>query len=729
MPDPRLELVGIEKISSVAYLNAVMACYREGRVAVPVEAGGAAPAGHDFVEQIAPVAGGGWFALQQAPIHEDGSAQIGFSSGTTGEPKAILLSHRALGDVTDRLVDAMGIDGEIREYLGVPATYSFGLGRARVTAAVGGRLFVPENGFNPSELATMLEADEVNALSAVPTLLRMLIANPDLMPRKIARRLRWLEIGSQAMSVEEKQAIRRMFPAARIIQHYGLTEASRTTFLDLQEASDAQLATVGRAVGKTEIRIDENRHICIRGPHVADGILTANGIEPIVDAEGWLQTRDLGQIDADGFLTFEGRADDLLNVGGIKVPAELFERKLGELLGPDGLHIAVASRPDPLRGEVVMIAYPPTLSAGRISEHARAVGAGFGLGNADLSFVAVDTIPRTETGKVRRAVLVEHYAQLASPVAGEAAPVVAPATASADDAPRTDREREIARIWCEVLHISSIGRDDAFFDKGGDSLSAIGATLAMENAGIPKALTQQLFQNRTIAEIAASEGGGAAAPPPAESFAAPSTADFAPAESRRAPRINDGSRNLNPAGIGFWDLVKEDYRAHGSDFFSQGFWMLFIHRFGNRRMDVRSKLLRAPLTLIYRFFNKMTQYWFGMKVDYVVIIGRRVKLEHFGGMILGARSIGNDVIIRQNTTFGISSPDDMHAKPIIGDNVDLGAGVVIIGNVTIGENSIVGPNSAVFSDMPPNSIVLGVPAQVIGPNRRRNRGPLPSAGG
>ena len=716
MPDPKLDLVGIEKISSVDYLNTVMACYREGRVAVPVEAGGSAPAGHAFVERIAPRPGGGWFALQQAPIHEDRPAQIGFSSGTTGEPKAILLSHRALADVTDRLIEAMGIDGEISEYLGVPATYSFGLARGRVTAAVGGKLFVPENGFNPSEFAAMLEADEINALSAVPTLLRVLIANPDLMPRKIARRLRWLEIGSQAMSVEEKQAIRRMFPAARIIQHYGLTEASRTTFLDLQEASDAQLATVGRPVGKTEVKIDADRHICIRGPHVADGILTANGLEPIVDGEGWLRTRDLGSIGEDGFLTFEGRADDLMNIGGIKVPAELFERKLGEVLGADGLNVAVAGRPDPLRGEVVMVAYPSTLSAARIAEHARAVATGFGLGNADLSFVAVDEIPRTETGKVRRAVLVETYADRASASAGEA-PATSATTpaASADDAPQTDREREIARIWCEALHLPAIGRNDSFFDKGGDSLSAIGATLAMEKAGIPKPLTQQLFLNRTIAEIAASESGTAASPAAekAADASAPRT------EKGKAPPINDGSTNMNPAGIGFWDLVREDFRTHDSDIFSQGFWMLFIHRFGNWRMSVRTRLLRAPLTLIYRFFNKMTQFWFGMKVDYVIIIGRRVKLEHFGGMILGARSIGNDVVIRQNTTFGISSTDDMNAKPIIGDGVDLGAGVVIIGNVTIGENSIVGPNSTVLSDVPPNTIVLGVPAQVVGPNRRR----------
>jgi serine O-acetyltransferase len=104
-----------------------------------------------------------------------------------------------------------------------------------------------------------------------------------------------------------------------------------------------------------------------------------------------------------------------------------------------------------------------------------------------------------------------------------------------------------------------------------------------------------------------------------------------------------------------------------------------------------------------------------------------VKLEHFGGIIIGARSIGNDVIIRQNTTFGISSPDDLRAKPTIEDFVDLGAGVVIIGNVTVGTNSIVGPNSVILTDIPPNSIVMGVPAQVIGPNRRQNRSPLKSA--
>jgi serine O-acetyltransferase len=188
--------------------------------------------------------------------------------------------------------------------------------------------------------------------------------------------------------------------------------------------------------------------------------------------------------------------------------------------------------------------------------------------------------------------------------------------------------------------------------------------------------------------------------------------------------LPDGSRNLNPPGTSFWDLVREDYRTNDASLLSQGFLMLLIHRFGNWRMGVRPKLLRAPLTLIYRFFNKMSQFWFGMKLDYTVKVGRRVKLEHFGGMILGAREIGNDVIIRQNTTFGIRSTEDLNAKPIIGDFVDIGAGAVIVGNVTIGENAIIGANSVVFTNVPANAVVMGVPAKVIGTNRRRNRSPL-----
>ena len=176
-------------------------------------------------------------------------------------------------------------------------------------------------------------------------------------------------------------------------------------------------------------------------------------------------------------------------------------------------------------------------------------------------------------------------------------------------------------------------------------------------------------------------------------------------EYQKAPPLPKGETNANPEGISYWDLVKEDFITHGRDWFSQGFWAVFCHRFGNWRMSVRSKILRAPLTVIYRVWRLCCQWFGGIKLDYVVKLGRRVRIDHFGGIIIGARSIGDDVVIRQNTTMGIRSESDLSAKPIIGSRVNIGAGAVIVGNITIGDDVMIGANSVVSFDVPSNSIV------------------------
>ncbi len=176
---------------------------------------------------------------------------------------------------------------------------------------------------------------------------------------------------------------------------------------------------------------------------------------------------------------------------------------------------------------------------------------------------------------------------------------------------------------------------------------------------------------------------------------------------------NDGRSNLNPKGIGFFALVGEDYRCHGSAFFSPGFWTLFWHRFGNWRMGIKPRALRIPLSLIYRFMNTWVHWLAGIDLPYTVKVGRRVIIEHFGGMILVAQSIGDDVTIRQNTTFGIARLDDRSGRPVIGSGVELGAGVVVLGRVTIGDDAVVGANAVVVKSVPPLAVVGGVPARLI----------------
>jgi len=179
-----------------------------------------------------------------------------------------------------------------------------------------------------------------------------------------------------------------------------------------------------------------------------------------------------------------------------------------------------------------------------------------------------------------------------------------------------------------------------------------------------------------------------------------------------APPVAIGDRNANPSDVSFLALLQEDFHVHDRDWASQGFITLAVHRFGNWRMG-RPKWMRLGLTPTYRFLQKACQICCGIQLSYNVPVGRRVKLEHFGGMILSARQIGSDVTIRQNTTFGIASKSDLNARPTIEDGVDIGCNAVIVGNITIGRGSVIGAGAVVIRDVPPYSVVAGVPGKII----------------
>ena len=179
------------------------------------------------------------------------------------------------------------------------------------------------------------------------------------------------------------------------------------------------------------------------------------------------------------------------------------------------------------------------------------------------------------------------------------------------------------------------------------------------------------------------------------------------------PATMRGETNQNPAGLGLWALLCEDRRTHDGGWFEQGFWAVAVHRFGNWRMGVRPRILRMPFTLLYRFLDKWVQWTCGITLPYTVKLGRRVRIWHHGGMVLNAKSIGDDVHIRQNTTFGIARRDRLYELPTIEDRVDIGCGAVLLGDITIGHDSVIGANAVVLKDVPPQSVAAGVPAKVV----------------
>ena len=130
-------------------------------------------------------------------------------------------------------------------------------------------------------------------------------------------------------------------------------------------------------------------------------------------------------------------------------------------------------------------------------------------------------------------------------------------------------------------------------------------------------------------------------------------------------------------------------------------------------MGVRSRILRAPLSLAYCVWRKWVQITCGIDLPYTVKVWRRVTLEHFGGMILVARSIGDDVTIRQNTTFGVRDKTTLNGRPIIGNNVDIGAGAVLLGHIRVGDGAVIGANSVVLKDVPDGALAVGAPARIV----------------
>jgi acyl-coenzyme A synthetase/AMP-(fatty) acid ligase len=533
-----IEAVAFSAANSRAYLSAVFRAYREGRVVVALPR---APAiktvpGVRILDRQVFTDDSGWFDETLEPIHGDAAAQISFSSGTTGRPKPLLLSHRALTDVVERINAAMEVTGEIREYVGVPVTFSFGFGRVRAVAAAGGRSYLPAHGFDPAEIARMLKAGEINAISAVPTLWRVLLANPEIVGDAGAR-VRWVEIGSQYMSGDEKAAMKRLFPAAKIVQHYGLTEASRTALLDVSATAGPALDSVGRATGSVEIAISDEGAIRIRGPHLAEGLVSGAGVRPITDPDGWLTTADRGRIE-DGLLYYEGRTDELINSGGVKIDPTQFEQRLGEATGvPEA--VAVGRIADPLRGERVLVALRRDAGLDRAAVEKKAVeiAADYGLvGAGSLVVREVDEIPRTATGKVQRKALADVPDSTPAPAPAAAAPAGA--------GPAAERAAELQRVWAEVLGVSEVSLDESFYDLGGDSLSALTVIMRMEAMGLDPETARGIFDGRTIAEITGHDPAAAPAAVPAapqlEVAKAPpvSPPPAAAAEAAPAPRLS-----------------------------------------------------------------------------------------------------------------------------------------------------------------------------------------------
>jgi serine O-acetyltransferase len=166
--------------------------------------------------------------------------------------------------------------------------------------------------------------------------------------------------------------------------------------------------------------------------------------------------------------------------------------------------------------------------------------------------------------------------------------------------------------------------------------------------------------------------------------------------------------------LGLCAQIREDWIAHGRDWTKPGFRAVAVHRFGNWRMRIGNKIIRAPFSLLYRSMFRRVRNRYGIELPYSATIGRRVVIEHQGSIVIHGHSVvGDESIIRQGVTLGNKTLDRPFDAPKLGLRVNVGAGAKILGAVTIGDGANIGANAVVLKDVPAGALAAGVPAKII----------------
>jgi acyl-CoA synthetase (AMP-forming)/AMP-acid ligase II len=342
-------------------------------------------------------------------LRPDDPSDVVFTSGTTGNPKGVVMAHgqtlRAYLDWCD-WADLRTGD----RYLIVnPFFHIFGYKAGCLASLMRGATIFPLAVFDAGVVLETVEREQITVLPGAPTLYQSLLDHPDHTKRDIAS-LRLAVTGAADIPVELIRRVREELPFERILTGYGLTEAGTVTGSKPDDDFEHIATTVGVPWAGFEVRTisqtgdatppGEPGEVVVRGETVMRAYLDdPDATAAAIDADGWLHTGDLGTIDADGYLRIVGRIKDLFIVGGFNAyPAEI-ENLL--LRHPRIAQVAVIGVPDQRMGEVgkafVVLSPGPPVEPTELIEWARAEMANY---KVPRSMEFLDELPLNATGKV-----------------------------------------------------------------------------------------------------------------------------------------------------------------------------------------------------------------------------------------------------------------------------------------------------------------------------------------
>lgn len=302
-------------------------------------------------------------------------AAIFYTSGSTGRPKGVVLSHRNMVTGARSVAQYLGNTADDRLLAVLPFSFDYGFSQLSTAFSVGASVALMDYLF-ARDIITMLERERCTGLAGVPPLWVQLADLP--WPAGVTRQLRYITNSGGAMPGATLQKLRAALPATRVFLMYGLTEAFRSTYLDPTEV-ERRPDSIGKAIPNAEVLVarpdgtlcepGEPGELVHRGSLVSLGYWndpekTAERFKPVpghdpnlVLTEMAVWSGDVVRQDAEGFLYFVGRRDEMIKTSGYRVsPTEIEEVVFATGLVQD---VAAVGVPHPVLGQAIVIVATP----------------------------------------------------------------------------------------------------------------------------------------------------------------------------------------------------------------------------------------------------------------------------------------------------------------------------------------------------------------------------------
>ncbi len=275
---------------------------------------------------------------------ENDTAELLFTTGTTGRPKGVILTYRSVYAILSNTIEGIGIRPDERLLLPLPLNHSFALRVLRAVLYAGASVIL-QNGFAFAKEIENNQAEfDCTALAAVPASMEILRGQMQDQFIPVMSRFRYIEIGAGSLTAEQRKRLTKQLPGTTIFNTWGSSETGGALFTNVSEVAShpKRVGAVGKPLPHVQLRVlDENGRemrsdaehpgrMALKGDMQMAGYWRRDELTAATLKDGWLLTSDMVYTDDDGYVYMLGRADDIINVGGEKVSPVEVENIAGE---------------------------------------------------------------------------------------------------------------------------------------------------------------------------------------------------------------------------------------------------------------------------------------------------------------------------------------------------------------------------------------------------------------